>query len=211
MCERPVSHAASALHDPMNPRHHSTLAILILMASAVPTLADGQPTPEPEPGEPTSESEPAVASPRHTHDEHHGAHDETSGAHDHRLEIGIAPGLAYLPADSAVTAGLHLHVVAALPDSRWGLGLGLERLFDDHGHTTLSAVVQLRLIAGWSVIVAPGVTFEDGEWSSPGPSVHFETVYEFTFGAFHIGPSLEFAIDLEETHLTLGLHLGVGL
>lgn len=92
-----------------------------------------------------------------------------------------------------------------------GLGVGVERLFDDHGHTTLSAVLQFRIFDPWSVIVAPGITFPDGDASDVEPSVHFETSYEFMFGSFHVGSSFEVAIDPHATQLTFGLHMGVGI
>ena len=133
----------------------------------------------------------------------------TGEGHAHKLEIGFAPGLVYIPKEKEFTLGLHLHVVAAIGESRWGLGGGLERLFDDHGHTTLSAVVQFRIFDPWSVVVAPGMTISDD--AELAPSVHFETAYEFAFGNFHLGPSFEVAVDPNETHLTLGLHMGVGL
>lgn len=129
----------------------------------------------------------------------------------HRLEVGLSPGLVYLLDESEFTFGLHMHVVARLGESRWGLGVGLERLFDDHGHTTASLVVQLRLIAGWSAILAGGVTLEDGEGFSPLPSLHIETTYEWEIGPMHLGPSLELAIDSEDMHVTLGMHIGFGV
>ena len=156
------------------------------------------------------------------HDHDHADHDHEdadhedadhahgSAGHAHRFEIGLAPGLAYIPNDDAFALGLHLHLVATLGETRWGVGAGAERLFDAHGHTTLSAVVQFRIFDPWSVIVAPGVTIPDGNASNVEPSIHFETAYEFMFKHFHIGPSFEVAIDPEETHLTIGIHFGVG-
>jgi hypothetical protein len=143
----------------------------------------------------------------------HGGHDHVQDepvGHAHGFEIGIAPGLVYVPNESEITAGLHLHLVGALGESRWGLGGGVERLFDEHGHTTVSAVVQFRIMDPWSVILGPGVTFRDADPSAVEPSLHVETAYEFTFGHFHVGPALEVAIDPDATHLTLGAHLGVG-
>ncbi len=148
------------------------------------------------------------ASPEHAH----GAEDEHgSTGHAHAFEIGLAPGLAYVPQEKSFALGLHLHLVANIGETRWGLGAGVERLFDDHGHTTLSVVLQFRIFDPWSVIVAPGMTFPDGDASDVEPSVHFETAYEFMFGRFHIGPSFEVAIDPHATHLTIGLHMGVGI
>ncbi len=46
---------------------------------------------------------------------------------------------------------------------------------------------------------------------SPRPGAHIETNYEFEIGAFHVGPSIELAVDLEDVHVMVGLHLGVGI
>lgn len=153
------------------------------------------------------------ASDGHEHEhEHEGTHDSAGAApgHLHAFEIGLAPGLVYVPSESEFAPGLHLHFVwNAKP--RWGFGAGAERIFDSHGHTTVSAVVQFRIFDPWSVIVAPGVTFPDDDPAGLKPSVHLETTYEFALGEHvHLGPSLELAIDPLATHITLGMHVGVG-
>ena len=135
------------------------------------------------------------------------AHDHDG--HDHAVEIGIAIGPAFIPTDREVAAGLHLHVVGIIGESRWGLGGGVERLFDSHGHTTISGLVQLWVLKGWSFVLGPGLTISDD--AELQPSIHLETAYEFTVKRLHIGPVFEAALDPEMVHLTLGLHLGFGL
>ncbi len=141
---------------------------------------------------------------RHDHDHDH---DHGTGEHEHHLEIGIAPGLVYLVSEREFTAGLHMHIIGGLSGTDFGFGGGIERLFDDHRHTTLSAIVQYRIIEAWSVMV----TIEDAEPSEVAPSMHLETTYEFMLGRVHFGPSLEFAIDPEDVHITLGAHVGLAL
>jgi hypothetical protein len=136
--------------------------------------------------------------------------DRPSTGHAHRFELGMAPGLVYIPGEKAFATGLHLHLVAAIGDSRWGLGLGAERIFDEHGHTTISVVPLFRITDEWSLIVAPGITFPDDDPSDIEPSVHLETAYEFMLGHFHLGPSLEVALDPHAAHVTVGVHMGVG-
>ena len=140
----------------------------------------------------------------------HGGHGGVAHQHDHRFELGLAPGLAYLVEEEHFTAGLHLHLIAALGESRWGLGLGFERLLDEHSHNTAGVVLQYRLTNAWSMLVSPGLTFEDSEPSELEPSVHIESTYEFFFGDYHLGPSLEYAADAEDSHVTLGVHVAVG-
>ena len=146
----------------------------------------------------------------HGHDQPHEAA-EHADAHDHALELGLATGAAYLVGEGEITAGLHLHLVATLGETAWGLGLGYERLLDEHAHNTASAVLQYRITTEWSVIAAPGVTFEDHDPGALAPAVHLETAYEFLIGDFHIGPALEVALDTEDAHVTGGLHFGLGL
>lgn len=130
--------------------------------------------------------------------------------HDHTLELGVSPGLVYLPAEDTFTAGLHMHLLASLGASRWSVGVGLERLFDQHAHNTLGFVAQYRIWDTWGIAIGPGLTFTDEDPTALEPSLHIETMYEFVLADFHVGPSVEFAADPEEIHLTLGLHFGVG-
>jgi hypothetical protein len=124
--------------------------------------------------------------------------------------MGLAPGLVYVLNESEVAFGLHLHFIANLGRSRWGLGLGAERIFDEHGHTTISLLPQFRIIDPWTVILGPGITISDDDPSDVQPSVHLETAYEFMLGHFHAGPSIEVALDPHSVHLTAGLHVGFG-
>lgn len=127
--------------------------------------------------------------------------------HNHGFEIGFGPGLAYLSSEKEFVAGLHVHALAVL-GGPWSLGLGYEKLFDDHTHNTFNVVGQYRLAERWSASFAPGITFEGDEIL---PSAHLETAYEFMLGPVHAGPSLEVAVDPDEVHITLGLHIGFGL
>jgi hypothetical protein len=90
------------------------------------------------------------------------------------------------------------------------VGGGFERVFDEHGHNTLSAVVGLRLGEAWHVALAPGLTFSDEPPRSFEPSLHFEAAYEILLDGFHVGPALEVAVDPEDIHISLGAHLGFG-
>lgn len=132
-------------------------------------------------------------------------------AHSHRFELGLSAGVVYLPQEQEVTAGLHLHAVFNILASRFGVGLGYERLLDDHGHNAIGVILQLRIIDEWSVAVSPGVAFADAAPADVTFAAHVETAYEFPLGEnVHLGPVLEVAFDTHEVHLTGGAHLGVG-
>ncbi|MBA4410940.1 MAG: hypothetical protein Q8S54_10245 [Bacteroidota bacterium] len=130
--------------------------------------------------------------------------------HDHhRNEIGLSYSPVYLLKEKGFASGMHLHFVRNLHNSKFGLGLGYERIFDKHKHSTFGLEVMYRPIEKLSFSVSPGLTFEDNI-SGVNPALHFETTYDFEIGDFHIGPAFEFAIDPEDIHLSLGVHLGFG-
>ena len=138
----------------------------------------------------------------------HGSEDHSD--HDHWLELGASIGAAYLLNEREFAAGLHAHALVAIGDTPWSLGVGYERLFDEHAHNAIGIAVQYRIIPPWSVNVSPGVAFSDEHPSELSPAAHVETAYEFLVGPFHLGPTIEAAFDKEDTHFTLGAHLGMG-
>lgn len=142
-------------------------------------------------------------------------HLEEGHSHDHiekPNELGIALAPVYFLNEEEVAFGLHIHYIHTIGESKFGIGAGYEKIFDEHGHNTIGVVFSYRPIDPLSFNFAPGVTFE----SSPGPmeeqetnfAFHLEASYEFEVGGLHIGPALEFAYDPEDIHLSLGLHVG---
>lgn len=143
---------------------------------------------------------------------HEGGDEDESHTHDHRFELGLSPSLVFLPSEKELAAGLHAHAVVNLLPIHLGLGLGYERIFDEHAHNTVGAVIQYHLMDEWMVFLSPGVSFPD---DSPGDlkfAMHLETAYEFALTEWlHLGPSFAFAFDPDEVHLSIGLHLGIGI
>ncbi len=131
--------------------------------------------------------------------------------HDHhKNEIGIANSLVYFAKEEAFAYGLHSHFVRRLGESRFGIGLGYERIFDEHKHSTYGIVFAYTILGGWNFNASPGITIEAAD-PNPVFALHLETSYEFELGTnFHIGPVLEFAYDPEDIHLSAGLHVGFG-
>ena len=130
--------------------------------------------------------------------------------HHHRNEIGIANAPVYFMKEESFSYGLHLHYIHTFHESKFGLGAGYERIFDEHGHNTFGLVLSYRAVDKLNFILSPGLTIED---ASPGESsfaMHAEASYEFEFGDFHLGPVFEVAYDPEDVHLSLGIHIGYG-
>ncbi len=137
--------------------------------------------------------------------------------HEHpKNEIGVANAPVYYLKEKEFTYGLHLHYIRTIGDSKFGIGLGYEQIFDDHEHKTIGIVTSYRPFHGLSVNISPGITFEkhiedDGEVEiEKNLGAHLESAYEWEFGNLHLGPVLEFAYDQEDIHISLGLHIGYG-
>lgn len=143
---------------------------------------------------------PAFSQDDHDHEGHH---------HDHKNELGLATMPVYFFKEQEFTYGLHLHITHQIKETRYGYGIGYERIFDEHEHHTFSAVGSYRPIDPLMIIVAPGITFEGAaEEQEMMFAVHLESSYEFEVGDFHIGPVIEWAYDPEDYHFSLGVHFG---
>lgn len=133
----------------------------------------------------------------------------TDHSHDHRFALGVSAGPVYLLAEQELTFGVHGHFIAAIAKSPFGIGLGYERLLDEHQHNALSIVFQYRILDPWSVSLSPGIAFEGSDLNAIEPAVHLETAYEFELGPIDLGPAFEVAWEPEGVHLTLAVHAGV--
>jgi hypothetical protein len=78
-----------------------------------------------------------------------GQENEHDHYHDHhKNEIGIANAPVYFLKEKVVAYGLHLHYVRTVKDSKFGIGLGYEHIFDEHRHITLGVVGSCKTL-GW--------------------------------------------------------------
>lgn len=128
----------------------------------------------------------------------------------HKNEIGVSNAPVYLIAEKEVAYGFHAHYVRKISHTKFGLGAGFERIFDEHSHTTIGLVANYRPIEFLNFNIAPGLTMEQNSFSNLNYAIHFEGAYEFEIGNFHIGPAFEYAFEPEDSHISLGLHLGIG-
>ena len=137
-----------------------------------------------------------------------GQSEHESNHHEHyRNEIGIANSAVYLLKESVFSYGLHVHYLRTIPQSKFGLGLGYERIFGTHKHNSVGLVMAWWPTEMLNLNISPGVAFEDG---NPGASfaLHLEASYGFEIRFIHLGPLIEFAYDPEDYHLSIGLHIG---
>ena len=136
--------------------------------------------------------------------EHEHAHDH------HRNEIGIGHSPVYFINEKTFAYGLHMHYIYNIPESKFGVGLGYERIFDEHQHNTLGVVGNFRPMDKISISLSPGISFEENTLSESHFALHVETAYEFEIKNFHLGPVIEVAYDKEDVHISLGVHMGLG-
>ena len=134
--------------------------------------------------------------------EHHHLH--------HKNEIGIANALVYLVSEKEFAYGFHVHYVRNIKETKFGIGLGYERIFDEHKHNTIGIVGSYRPINGFGINLSPGIKFKDNLDSSIDFALHIEASYEFEINDFHIGPVVEYAYSPDDYHISLGLHIGYG-
>jgi hypothetical protein len=146
----------------------------------------------------------------HSHVDHHSSHDDHEHHDHHKNELGVANAPVYFVKEKVLTYGLHLHYVRTILNSKFGIGLGYERIFDAHKHNTVGLLATYRPIDKLNVNISPGITFEGIEAVQINFALHIEAAYEFEIHDFHLGPVLEFAYDPEDYHISLGLHIGYG-
>lgn len=132
--------------------------------------------------------------------------------HEHSTsEIGISSSGYYFIKSQEFSFGCHLHYVYYFPHSKFGVGAGYERIFDEHGHNTFGVIGTYSPIDSFIIAASPGLAFEDGSTSDINFAMHIEATYGFELGKIHIGPAFGYAITKEDQHLSVGLHIGFGL
>jgi len=125
-------------------------------------------------------------------------------------ELGISLSPVYFIKEKSLSIATPLHYVYNIPKTTFGVGLGYERIFDEHKHNFFGLELNYRPIHNLTLNLSPGVAFEGDHLDEKEFAIHFESVYEFEFEFFHIGPLLELAYHPEDFHISLGIHLGLG-
>jgi len=133
------------------------------------------------------------------HDEHHHGHESGS------VEVGLSNSLVYIPGEQNFAYGLHIHGLYTFAETPFTLGLGYEFIAGEHLHQTIGPIFCYRPTDPLNLCVSSGAIFEG---DNVALSVHVETTYEFELYGVHLGPTLGFAYNAEDMHISLGLHTG---
>jgi len=129
---------------------------------------------------------------------------------NHKNEFGIANSPIYIINEKEFAYGLHAHYIRSFNETRFGIGIGYERIFDEHKHNSVGVILSYAPIEHLAISLSPGIIFNDNNASDLHFGLHFETLYEFEIGIFHVGPAAEFAYSADDYHISLGVHLGFG-
>ena len=145
----------------------------------------------------------------HENEEHDHKHD-----HFHKNELGISLSPTIYLNEGEVSLGAHMHYIHRIGDSRFGAGLGFEAVFDDHKHRTFSTVFQWSPTYRTHICVAPGFVIAEHEHMGDLEkeyhwACHFEVIREFHLGPIDIGPFFEWALEEEDQHIGIGVHVGI--
>lgn len=148
----------------------------------------------------------SLVSQNHDHSEENHNH-----AHVHaKNEIGLSNSAVYFVEEGEYAYGLHLHYIRNISETKFGFGIGFERIFDEHKHNTIGLVGSYYPIKQVSINLSPGITFEDEHPDEIKFALHLESSYDFEINNFHIGPVIGIAYDPEDYHISIGVHIGYG-
>lgn len=147
----------------------------------------------------------------HNHDHDHDHSDHTHHHHSyHNNEIGIVNTPIYFLGEKEFAYGFHVHYVRNLDGTKLGIGIGYERIFDEHKHNTIGIVGSYNPVGNLIINLSPGIAWEGVAHSELHFALHLESSYDFELGPIHLGPILGLSYGEEDIHLGLGLHMGVG-
>jgi len=131
--------------------------------------------------------------------------------HDHHShEIAVAATAVYLIGEKEFAPGYHAHYLYNIPHSKFGMGVGYERISDDHDHQIIGIVANYQPIEHVNLSLSPGVLFSGQNQSSIKFAIHAEASYEFEIKNFHLGPVAGVAFSPGDQHIGFGIHLGYG-
>lgn len=131
---------------------------------------------------------------------------------DHKgAELGLGTGVVFAPGEQETGYGIHLHGIRRLTPYL-GIGAGYEIIIGDHGHHTVSALLNLKPVHFVEVNMGPGLILPGKEHDHAEWTLHGELGFPFALtNNLHLGPMVDLGWSPDETHYMVGVHLGVHL
>jgi hypothetical protein len=136
-------------------------------------------------------------------------HEHVEDCTHHKSEIAIGSTLVYFPGEKSYAPGFHAHYVYNFSGTRFGIGLGYEKILDEQRHNTIGIIANYRPLSKLNLMFSPGITLASHE-NPAHLSAHFETTYEFVYKIIHFGPVVGIGWDGEDYHIGAGIHIGIG-
>lgn len=125
----------------------------------------------------------------------------------HNKEISISNLSVYSVLHESMHYGFLIQYVQVIKHTKLGLGFGYERIYDELQHYSFGPVLSYKPFSKFNISVFP--TIELNTYNTQRRfSLHIESSYDLRIRDVLIGPVLEFASNPEETHISLGAHLG---
>jgi hypothetical protein len=146
----------------------------------------------------------AIPTTEHPHENHH-----------HLNEIGISAGIVWMQPEAETAPGFHLHYMRRIGEEGFarhiGVGLGIEVIFSDHHHYNIMGTLGIFPWKQLVITLSPGLLIVKEEQEILREfSFHVEMMWEFEVKSWVIGPALGFSIAGEDSHFTMGIHIGKG-
>lgn len=146
-------------------------------------------------------------------DDHKNDHAHSKLHNDsHRFHIGFGGAGTYIFGADVLAPGIHVHFIRQMgKHHQWGIGLGYEGIVDEKVHNGLNLLLNYRPVSFLTINTGPGLVIgkHDGEMEV-SPAFHTEAVFEFNLAGFHVGPMIGYGIDNEHSHVSVGVHFGIG-
>ena len=129
------------------------------------------------------------------------------------FDLGLSVGSVRLKPERETAIGLHAHIMKRLGEEGFkqyfSLGIGTEAIFSDEPHYSLLGSLGIHPWRDLKLIVSPGVQWAEHEekWESDY-ATHYEAMYSFDCGRYHLGPVIGYSKTDHEEHYMFGIHIG---
>ena len=124
-------------------------------------------------------------------------------------EIAMSTGPFYSIGEGSVLYGLMIQYIRKIRNSRFGLGLGYEKLWDRNKHSTVGLVGVCRPVENLAISALVGVTYLSQPESNSTFGVHTEIAYRVQWKYLLVGPFSELGYSNKSAHVSIGIKAGL--